>query len=918
MKRWRMMMLVCLMLVGCFAPASLSHAATPSSHTPVPKGSFNTTAYAYYEYLPEGYSDDPNVQWPVVIYLHGIGQKDNGGGLASMLTDGLPKYIDEGEDYPFVVISPQVSGANINYFKPSDVDTVVEFVKMNYQVDSDRIYMTGISMGGGGVWLYAKSYPEKLAGMIPIAGNETTPSGDFSGIPTWAFHNWGDVQINSNRTINWVNDSAGDLLGTGPTDLLATHPMLNDPSYEPPGNNNDTDKTRTANFDIAGGWTWIDGVTRASGSHPTLTLYASKTHGGWYETYHNAAVWDWLLNQSLSGPIEEEELGQLTTLFNDAFDNGTAAWNAISGSLTNWSILTEGSDSVLAQPSTSGQYAVTAGDPSWTDYTVSVDVKRTGGQEAAILGRVTANDKFYQLHIDGSEWAVFKNHQNTWTELARGTYSTSISSYNNLQMTFQGDQIDVYIDGQYQGTAIDTTSSPKYTSGMIGLRTYLGSARFDDVLVQTGSGSPVIACDKTIPLDSTIEYFGTAGSGTQYLDAQPGDTVCIEAGQRGRLKLTGFEGSATNPITIINHGGLVDINHDRHAFIISGSKHFRVTGTGDPAYPYGIKVNSHTNSEHAVVVGSKSTNYELDHLEVTATNGGFAGLFLRSNMACDTRDGVFTQYDTLIHDNYIHDTGGEGIYLGQTTYLNGGQATCDGQAMTIYPHRFDGLRIYNNLVEDTDWDAIQLTAASTDVEVYGNTIRRYGQANNSTHSHGFEINPGTRGKFYGNWVEDGYGAAFHNQGLAGTEIYNNVIIDAGTDGIYSQDGLRTGDPYNTNDGMHFWNNTIINSGANGIFAKNHQSGPHTIYNNLIVDTTPGSSPGIYISGTGWTSDDNLIYTSMTTPQFVGTSQAQYELSAGSPAVDTGRDLTSEGVIKDFNGDPRPKGQAYDIGAYESH
>ncbi|MFC5469025.1 fibronectin type III domain-containing protein [Cohnella suwonensis] len=1089
MKKIYFVLLALFLLFAGFP--SWSHAASPSSHTPIPKGGANTTAYAYYEYLPEGYDDDPNVSWPVVIFLHGINQKDDGTGLAKQLGDGLPKYINDGEDYPFVVISPQITGTD-NYFNPTKVDTVVEFVKSHYQVDPDRMYLTGLSMGGGGVWRYAAAYPQKLAGIVPIAGNETTPSGNMSGVPTWAFHNWGDRSINATRSINWVNDVAGDILGTSPTNLLASHPKINDPGYVPPGNWNDTDLTRTARFDAANGWAWSDGVVHPGSKHPSITLYDSTTHGGWYEAYHNPDLWNWLLSQTLNGPIDitapsapagltataasssridlswtastdnvgvtgyrvydgsGTQLGTTTTasfshtglsestaytytvkaydaannlsaasaqasattltsvappLFVDDFESGAGQWTSVAGTAADWSVVAEGTGHVYSQSSASGQHIVTAGDAAWTDYAVSADVKRTAGNEAAILGRVAANNKFYQLHVDGTSWSVFKNDQNTWTELARGTYATNASDYNNLKMKFVGNQIQVYIDGQHQGTATDTSATPAFAAGKIGLRTYLGSARYDNVLVETidtqaptapanlsatavsSSGIDLtwtastdnvgvtaykvfrdnaqigttaatsysdtglsssttyaykvqaydaagnlsadsnsasattsmapISCDITIPNNSTVEYDADT------LSAQPGDTVCIAAGQRGKLKFVDFQGTAAQPITFINYGGLVDISHSSHAFIFSNSKYFRVTGTGDPSYAYGIKVNSHTNGGSAVVINSFSTNYEIDHIEASANNGGFAGFLLKTETSCDvaTQQGHFTQYDTRVHHNYIHDVGGEGIYAGMSYYLGDTRFNCDGIAGndTIYPHTLEGVRIYDNVVTDSGREGIQIGSATDDVEVYGNQVLRYGLANVTYQDKAFEINPGTRGKFYNNFVKQGTGIGIHNQGLPGTEIFNNIVVDAGGDGIYSQDQLRANDPNNTTDGMHFWNNTIINSGGNGLQVRNQLAGPGSVYNNLIVDTNLGGSSYILYVGTGtWTSDDNLTYASIGTPLFVDAAGGNYRLQSGSPAVDQGTNLSSQGVVFDFDDEARPQGLGFDVGAFESH
>src|SRR5690606_27122445 len=85
--------------------------------------------------------------------------------------------------------------------------------------------------------------------------------------------------------------------GGPPTDLIANYPG----TYTgPPGSNQTSDKTRTANFDPVNGWVWSNGVVQMPGSHPTLTLYQNKSHQSWTSTYNNQDMWDWMLAQSRS------------------------------------------------------------------------------------------------------------------------------------------------------------------------------------------------------------------------------------------------------------------------------------------------------------------------------------------------------------------------------------------------------------------------------------------------------------------------------------------------------------------------------------------------------------------------------------------------------------------------------------------
>jgi poly(3-hydroxybutyrate) depolymerase len=290
-----------------------------AQHRPVPLGS-SAAPFGYYEYLPLGYDSASNEEWPVVIFLHGADESGNGTTqLGDILVTGLTKNVEDGTQYPFVMISPQSPGIPWNV---GNLDTLVQFVKSNYHVNEDRIYLTGLSMGGIGTWNYAKSNPEELAAILPLCG---APSGTPNGaalvnVPTWAFHAWGDTKggANPDYTVNWI-ESLAAALGGGP--LLANYPG----TYTgPPGPGNESDKDRTASLTSAA-WTWKDGISQVAGSQPTLTLYHDKSHNCWTRTYNNSAPLKWLLAQNRHGATNRAPAVTLTApATNQTFNNPTS------------------------------------------------------------------------------------------------------------------------------------------------------------------------------------------------------------------------------------------------------------------------------------------------------------------------------------------------------------------------------------------------------------------------------------------------------------------------------------------------------------------------------------------------------------------------------------------------------------------
>lgn len=287
-----------------------------AQQTAVPLGT-TTAPYGFYQYLPFGYDSASTEEWPVVIFLHGAGETGNGTTqLPDVLIHGIPKNIKNGTRYPFVAISPQSPGS----WSVSNLDALVQYVKNTYQVDNDRIFLTGLSMGGIGTWNYARTNPEELAAIMPMCASQATIDGSkLVNVPTWVLHSWGDsysTATSSAYSVEWVNSIAGALLGTGPTDVMANYPGT--PSG-PPGPGNTSDKDRTASFNAATGtWTWQDGFSKVAGSHPTLTLYANAAHDCWTRTYNSATTLNWLLSNTRFGAANKAPTVSITAPANNA------------------------------------------------------------------------------------------------------------------------------------------------------------------------------------------------------------------------------------------------------------------------------------------------------------------------------------------------------------------------------------------------------------------------------------------------------------------------------------------------------------------------------------------------------------------------------------------------------------------------
>ena len=108
----------------------------------------------YLLYLPKGYEQKPS--WPLVLFLHGAGER--GDNLDLVKKNGLPQLIAAGKEFPFIVVSPQCP--TDQSWEPFELTALLDDIVEKYKVDQDRVYVTGLSMGGFGTWALAARTPD--------------------------------------------------------------------------------------------------------------------------------------------------------------------------------------------------------------------------------------------------------------------------------------------------------------------------------------------------------------------------------------------------------------------------------------------------------------------------------------------------------------------------------------------------------------------------------------------------------------------------------------------------------------------------------------------------------------------------------------------------------------------------------------
>jgi predicted peptidase len=198
-----------------------------------------TVQLNYLLYLPKGYEKGKKA-WPLVLFLHGGGE--TGTDIEKVKKHGPPKLIAKGKDFPCIVVSPQTRRFG---WEPQTLHALLDDVAARYRVDPDRVYVTGMSMGGMGTWALAASRPARFAAIIPICGGgDPADAKKLKGLPI--------------RIYQGAKD---------PVVRLATaermHKALKD----------------------------------AGARDAELKVYPDAGHDSWAQTYDDPKVWEWLLKQ---------------------------------------------------------------------------------------------------------------------------------------------------------------------------------------------------------------------------------------------------------------------------------------------------------------------------------------------------------------------------------------------------------------------------------------------------------------------------------------------------------------------------------------------------------------------------------------------------------------------------------------------
>jgi predicted esterase len=202
--------------------------------------------YRYLVHLPPGAAADPTKRWPTIVFLHGSGER---GRDLSMIASSGPFGVAErrAAEFPFIVVAPQCLPDD-EWSVPSMEDLLSE-IEHKYPVDRDRVYLTGLSMGGFGTWMLAAEHPDWFAAAAPVCGGgEVADAPLLANLPIWVFHGAKDDVVPAERSREMVR------------------------------------------------------ALREQRGRVRFTLYPEAKHDSWTQTYEDDALYAWFLQQRRSQP----------------------------------------------------------------------------------------------------------------------------------------------------------------------------------------------------------------------------------------------------------------------------------------------------------------------------------------------------------------------------------------------------------------------------------------------------------------------------------------------------------------------------------------------------------------------------------------------------------------------------------------
>lgn len=159
----------------------------------------------YLMYLPKTYDEDTDQSWPIVLFLHGRGESY--GPLSLVAKWGPPRFAQRGDDLPYILVSPQCpkDGRWSDETRQQQLTRFLDTLVEKHRVDQDRVYLTGLSLGGYGSWTLAADNPERFAAVVPVCGGGSpADAAKLKDLPIWVFHGDQDRAVPFAKSVEMV------------------------------------------------------------------------------------------------------------------------------------------------------------------------------------------------------------------------------------------------------------------------------------------------------------------------------------------------------------------------------------------------------------------------------------------------------------------------------------------------------------------------------------------------------------------------------------------------------------------------------------------------------------------------------------------------------------------------------------------
>ena len=208
-----------------------------------------TVETQYLCYVPKGYDPKSGKRWPLMLFLHGAGER--GTDVQKVAIHGPLSMVKKGKEFPFIIVGPQCQEGKL--WSNEALLELLDDITKKYAVNTNRVYLTGLSMGGYGTWRLGLAHPERFAAIAPICGGGSLIEVILGGrerpslkrLPVWAFHGAKDTVVPLEESERMVN-----------------------------------------------------ALREIGAKEAKLTVYPDAGHDSWTETYNNPELYEWLLRHT--------------------------------------------------------------------------------------------------------------------------------------------------------------------------------------------------------------------------------------------------------------------------------------------------------------------------------------------------------------------------------------------------------------------------------------------------------------------------------------------------------------------------------------------------------------------------------------------------------------------------------------------